>query len=210
MQRCLSFADEKAVCTEDYSLNRMSIVLRSPAMICTTSRCCTGPLCHACTPGPSTAHPAVPGQPRALQRRAVLSLGAALLAATRLPQPARADGLAEQPVADVEVRHMCGSHALDVVYLPLQALPAPGAVLSGRFSGRTTPEGEILGPLSLVGACEDAYTPVNRAHHPVQGMAAQAYANRDFKETVQLLTDLIAREPDSPRWYEMRAQASLC
>jgi len=37
-------------------------------------------------------------------------------------------------------------------------------------------------------------------------MAAQAYANRDFKETVQLLTDLISREPDSPRWYEMRAQ----
>ena len=48
-----------------------------------------------------------------------------------------------------------------------------------------------------------------REHHPLQGMAAQAYANRDFKETVQLLTDLIAREPDSPRWYEMRAQARL-
>ena len=66
----------------------------------------------------------------------------------------------------------------------------------------------MLGPTSLVGGCKDAHTPTNYAHHPAQGMAAQAYANRDFKETVQLLTDLIAREPDSPRWYEMRAQAS--
>ena len=41
----------------------------------------------------------------------------------------------------------------------------------------------------------------------VQALAAEAYANRDFRETVQLLTDLIAREPDSPRWFEMRAQA---
>ena len=87
-------------------------------MICTTSRCCTGPLCHACTPGPSTAHPAVPSQPRAPHRRAVLSLGAVLLAATRLPQPSRADSLPEQPVADVEVQHSCGSTASAVAHLP--------------------------------------------------------------------------------------------
>ena len=40
-----------------------------------------------------------------------------------------------------------------------------------------------------------------------QGLAAEAYANRDFQETVRLLSELIAREPDSPRWFEMRAQA---
>ena len=40
-----------------------------------------------------------------------------------------------------------------------------------------------------------------------QGLAAEAYANRDFKEAVRLLSELIAREPDSPRWFEMRAQA---
>jgi hypothetical protein len=33
-----------------------------------------------------------------------------------------------------------------------------------------------------------------------------AYANRDFKKTVQLLTQLIGGDSQNPRWYEMRAQ----
>ncbi len=85
-------------------------------------------------------------------------------------------------------------------------LAAPEEVHCGRCSRRTKQAGEVAGPGSLEGSCVAPRLPNERAHHPVQGMAAQAYANRDFKETVQLLTDLISREPDSPRWYEMRAQ----
>ena len=42
----------------------------------------------------------------------------------------------------------------------------------------------------------------------MQMQAGEAYANRDFQQAVQLISELIAREPDSPRWYEMRAQVT--
>lgn len=36
--------------------------------------------------------------------------------------------------------------------------------------------------------------------------AFEAYANRDFKEAVELLTQILKAQPSNPRWYEMRAQ----
>ena len=106
-----SFIDEKVYAQLTTARIQSAFCSFNHTMICITSRCCTGPLCHACTPGPSTPCPAVPSPRRALHRRAVLSLGAALLAPSRLPQPCRADGLAEQPVEDVEVRHKRGTIA---------------------------------------------------------------------------------------------------
>ncbi len=49
-----------------------------------------------------------------------------------------------------------------------------------------------------------------------QDLAALSYANREFGDAVGTLNELVARQPDSPRWYEMRAQVrrvyrrSLC
>lgn len=39
-----------------------------------------------------------------------------------------------------------------------------------------------------------------------QDAAALSYANREFGDAVGTLNELVARQPDSPRWYEMRAQ----
>lgn len=38
--------------------------------------------------------------------------------------------------------------------------------------------------------------------------AFDAYANRDFREAVNLLSQIVNKEPSSPRWLEMRAQVS--
>lgn len=40
----------------------------------------------------------------------------------------------------------------------------------------------------------------------LQVAAFEAYANRDFQETVGLLTRIMNVEPKEARWYEMRAQ----
>lgn len=40
----------------------------------------------------------------------------------------------------------------------------------------------------------------------LEDAAALSYANREFADTVQKLNELVDRQPDSPRWYEMRAQ----
>lgn len=40
----------------------------------------------------------------------------------------------------------------------------------------------------------------------LQVAAFEAYANRDFQETVGLLTRILNVEPKEARWYEMRAQ----
>lgn len=42
----------------------------------------------------------------------------------------------------------------------------------------------------------------------VQAAAFEAYSNRDFQETVGLLTRIMNVQPKEPRWYEMRAQVS--
>mmetsp|Transcript_12807 Transcript_12807/g.34933 ORF Transcript_12807/g.34933 Transcript_12807/m.34933 type:complete len:377 (+) Transcript_12807:51-1181(+) len=43
----------------------------------------------------------------------------------------------------------------------------------------------------------------------LEDAAFEAYANRDFQEAVNLLTQLVNKEQSSPRWLEMRAQV-LC
>lgn len=43
----------------------------------------------------------------------------------------------------------------------------------------------------------------------VQAAAFEAYSNRDFQETVGLLTRIMNVQPKEPRWYEMRAQVSV-
>jgi hypothetical protein len=43
----------------------------------------------------------------------------------------------------------------------------------------------------------------------LQDAAFEAYANRDFQEAVNLLSQIVVKEPNSPRWLEMRAQVSL-
>lgn len=40
----------------------------------------------------------------------------------------------------------------------------------------------------------------------MQEAAYEAYANREFGRTVQLLSQLVDTDPRNPRWYEMRAQ----
>jgi hypothetical protein len=40
----------------------------------------------------------------------------------------------------------------------------------------------------------------------VQEAAYEAYANREFGRTVQLLSQLVDTDPQNLRWYEMRAQ----
>lgn len=39
-----------------------------------------------------------------------------------------------------------------------------------------------------------------------QGCAALSYANREFGDAVSILNELVERQSDNPRWYEMRAQ----
>lgn len=39
--------------------------------------------------------------------------------------------------------------------------------------------------------------------------AFEAYANREFGTVLQKLADILAADPDNPRWYEMRAQVRL-
>ncbi|MEW5317635.1 MAG: hypothetical protein WDW38_008917 [Sanguina aurantia] len=54
-----------------------------------------------------------------------------------------------------------------------------------------------------------ATTPAARAAEDVDALqvaAFEAYANRDFQETVGLLTRILNVEPKEARWYEMRAQ----
>lgn len=43
-------------------------------------------------------------------------------------------------------------------------------------------------------------------HPAVQDQAALSYANREFDDAVQTLNELVQRQSDNPRWYEMRAQ----
>lgn len=40
----------------------------------------------------------------------------------------------------------------------------------------------------------------------LEDAASLSYANREFADTVQKLNELVDRQPESPRWYEMRAQ----
>lgn len=45
------------------------------------------------------------------------------------------------------------------------------------------------------------------ASHPAPTeQAFEAYSNREFQDTSDLLTEIMARDPSSPRWREMRAQ----
>ena len=43
-------------------------------------------------------------------------------------------------------------------------------------------------------------------HPPLQDRAALSYANREFGDAVATLNELVERQGDNPRWYEMRAQ----
>ncbi len=43
-------------------------------------------------------------------------------------------------------------------------------------------------------------------HTAVQDQAALSYAAREFGDAVQTLNELVQRQSDNPRWYEMRAQ----
>lgn len=40
----------------------------------------------------------------------------------------------------------------------------------------------------------------------LQVEAFEAYANREFGTVLQKLADILAADPNNPRWYEMRAQ----
>jgi hypothetical protein len=42
----------------------------------------------------------------------------------------------------------------------------------------------------------------------MQDRAALSYANREFGDAVQTLNELVQRQSDNPRWYEMRAQVN--
>jgi hypothetical protein len=43
----------------------------------------------------------------------------------------------------------------------------------------------------------------------VQDEAFTAYANREFRTTVEKVTEIIQQQPQEPRWYEMRAQVRM-
>lgn len=43
----------------------------------------------------------------------------------------------------------------------------------------------------------------------LQDQAALSYANREFGDAVKVLNELVQRQSDNPRWYEMRAQVHL-
>lgn len=45
-------------------------------------------------------------------------------------------------------------------------------------------------------------------HADPQDKAALSYANREFSDAEHTLGELIDRQADNPRWYEMRAQVS--